>query len=110
MLANLYANDDKPGWRQDDPRVLVRRLEEEVGELRLAVMKAAAIEEFADPRGRWSKQGPDGERVTFRRGAVTSIDPDLLSQIRSEAADVANFAAMVVDRCELLAAEHQHYG
>lgn len=103
MLEKLFANDHKPGWRSDDPHDLLRRLDDEVAELRREFVRAAVREEIRDPRGRWSRLGPDGQRVTFRVGATTAVDPARLEAIRGEAADVANFAMMIADRCELLA-------
>jgi NTP pyrophosphatase (non-canonical NTP hydrolase) len=103
MLGQLYANDHKPGWRNDDPHQLMRRLDDEVMELRQAVNRAVERERIPDPKGRWSKLGPDGARVTFTMGRAIGIAAAQLEAIQGEAADVANFALMIADRCALLA-------
>lgn len=104
MVAKLIAHEHKGIiWRDDDPRDLLRRLDDEVAELRRAVNGGSTIEEIGDPYGRWSRTGADGPR-RYRLGATLSIDAAALAAIQAEAADVANFAMMIADRCALLAA------
>ena len=69
MELKLRENDHKPGWKDDDPEILVDRLMEEVGELQYEVEGLSSNREWP------------GEREKVLR----------------EAADVANFAMMVAD-------------
>lgn len=77
MEAELRENDYKGGWEDMGTEYLMERLASETQELAAAV---AAI------RWGWAGLGPKKEE-----GAVM--------RVRSEAADVANFAMMVADVC-----------
>lgn len=82
MEAKLDRNrhkGDSEGWRKDAPRALFDRLEEEVRELKLALRLG---------RARWYETAQ-------------------ISDIISEAADVANFAMMLADVAALAAAPEQ---
>ncbi len=79
MLERLDANKDKSdGWIGDDGLELMDRLEEEVGELREVVER--------------------GPRVNSGQTGLI----DWRTQVRREAADVANFAAMIADNMSCL--------
>lgn len=67
MEAQLAANDHKPGWKADKAMDLLDRLDEEVEELRQAIMRPSGYEE--------------GDRAV----------------VSKEAADVGNFAMMISD-------------
>jgi len=71
MEAQLRANDHKRGWQEDDFADLFARLEEESEELGDIVLKEAGLWQSGDPR------------------------------VLKEAADVANFAMMIADNCEI---------
>ncbi len=74
MLERLDANKHKSdGWVNDDYLELMHRLEEEVGELREVVERGPCIN-------------------SGQTGLI-----DWRTQVRREAADVANFAAMIAD-------------
>ena len=77
MLERLDANKGKgDNWLADEPLRLVTRLEQEVAELREVIMRG--------------------------RGHGQSAEEEFRGLVRHEAADVANFAAMVADRCGAL--------
>lgn len=75
MLEKLRANCHKPHWRNGQPEEYVERLAEELDELR---------EALADFR-----VGCEGESDDVERAAA---------RVRAEAADVANFAAFIIDQ------------
>ncbi|MEL6323782.1 MAG: hypothetical protein AAFQ84_06090 [Pseudomonadota bacterium] len=76
MEAQLKANDHKPGWKNDDPDALWKRLQQEATELYAGLAK-------------WT----DG----IQSGLIA--DPETIG---NEAADVANFAMMIADVCGAL--------
>lgn len=72
MERQLKANDHKPGWPNDDPHDLFRRLLEEEGELMAEINRA----------------GMKGQ----------NLNPEVIASIGKEAADVANCAMMIAER------------
>ncbi len=87
MEQKLAANDDKGGWKDCRPEYLLMRLLEEIGEfedsLRRNLMWDARISHLA---------------------LTDDCDPD---QVRGEAADVANFAMMLLDALGILKGERE---
>lgn len=82
MEAKLRENDHKGGWKNDDPRALLRRLREETDELDPAVTAYEAR--------RRERPGDDDHVAEASR------------RVLREAADVANFAMMIADVCGAL--------
>lgn len=80
MERKLAANEHKPGWKQDSPFDLLRRLREEVAELVDAVNDLTHVHMGQSPR----------------------TIPETTTAILCEAADVANFALFVADVCGAL--------
>jgi len=78
MELKLRKNDDKPGWKNDDPRDLFMRVRDEMVEL------ADAIAEF-----------PVGGA-----GKMDALDASM--NVGNETADLANFAMMIADVCGAL--------
>lgn len=76
MENRLRANDHKGGWQDDPTGYFLLRLREELEELCDAVYAGAALEDPARP---------------------ATLPPDQVDRIVHEAADVANFAMMLVD-------------
>lgn len=76
MEQRLTKNDHKGGWEDDSDKYLIERLEEELLELKQAII---AVE---TNNSSWMRQ-------ILRRN------------IRNEAADVANFAMMIADNADL---------
>ena len=77
MEAKLRENDHKGGWNDCERGWLLRRLGQEVGELR----RALRANEQRLQRAAWTDIGRDASRRRIAR----------------EAADVANFAMMIAD-------------
>lgn len=73
MERELRRNDHKQGWGDDSARALMRRLREEVDELRVSLGLECNV---------------------CRKGHTSKVD---IAKIRNEAADVANFAMMIAD-------------
>lgn len=86
MERELRENDHKGGWDECGPGWLLRRLGQEVDELRRAMKRHEDLrrKNYLDP----GEQSVHLERA--RR------------ELASEAADVANFAMMIVDVCGAL--------
>lgn len=85
MERKLRENDHKPGWKRDNPQALLCRIGDETRELALAVAGWGAN----------LTQGMDD----LGRGADPLSLADRQIRVGREAADVANFAMMVADRC-----------
>ena len=80
MERKLAANEHKPGWKQDSPFDLLRRLREEVVELVDAVNDLTHVHMGQSPR----------------------TVQETTAAILLEAVDVANFALFVADVCGAL--------
>ena len=80
MERKLTANEHKPGWKQDSPFDLLRRLREEVVELVDAVNDLTHVHMGQSPR----------------------TVQETTAAILLEAVDVANFALFVADVCGAL--------
>ena len=88
MERKLRKNDDKGGWRNASKSFLLRRLLEETVEL---------AELFRLDEGTITLIRIAAERVS--RFAPQLCSGVTMEQISNEAADVANFAMMLVDVC-----------
>jgi NTP pyrophosphatase (non-canonical NTP hydrolase) len=115
MERELQANDHKPGWKDDSPLDITKRVEEETGELYRAVIELERqvvwsddFEGYGTRRGNgWSRKNP----ITGKRQVGTGYAPmegderrSQLARVASECADVANMAMMVADVCGQLPA------
>lgn len=76
MEQRLSKNDHKGGWEDESNKYLIERIEEELEELKEAII---AVE---TNNSSWLRQ-------------------QLYKSIRDEAADVANFAMMIADNADL---------
>jgi NTP pyrophosphatase (non-canonical NTP hydrolase) len=85
METELIENSHKGGWDGCEPGWLLRRLGQEVGELRRALRAYRRAKDTAERKGIYDAP------LTKERDAL-----------RSEAADVGNFAMMIVDVCDAL--------
>ena len=79
MEAELAANDHKGGWEHDSAGALLRRLAQEVEELRRALQKRVPARLAG---------GREHHRVRS----------ELQAAVLSEAADIANFAMMIAEQ------------
>lgn len=91
MEAQLKANDHKPGWKNDDPHALLKRLVEETAELK------AVLPNRIEP---CSHRGLSECNHLFPNGGWSDHDHNA---VLKEAADAANFAMMIADVCGGLA-------
>ncbi len=87
MERVLRRNDDKGGWKECDSFWLLKRLQEELDELKRAVFdmnrRGFELDDFFHPLRDYVD-----DRIEYHRRKVTD-----------EAADVANIAMMIADVC-----------
>lgn len=99
MEAKLRENDDKPGWKGDNPFDLLNRLQSEKSELSQVTRKA--FDETGWPKPEREDWQPRGNKFDYRF-ATDAEQAELIPEIGREAADVGNFAMMIADVCGAL--------